>query len=292
MQLNVNDLLVFLTITETRSITAAADKTGLTKSAVSQALKRAEDQVGAKLLFRTTRSMTLTDQGARLIPYCRSLRQAHQDVMDVLSQSGADVRDALTITAPHALSQSLLIPVLSDLFRHRNLKLRLLAEDSPVNLVERQIDLAIRVGGTAPQAARITRIGGLRESIYASEAYLKQMGGAPDSLQDLAGWTHIANDWQGDPILYQTFDGARLRIAPMVRCNTVRDVSAFVRQGLGVGLLPDIVAEQDGDLTHVIAVTETPVYAVHQHGARPPKNIRDTITALRTALRYGDAPTS
>ncbi|MCV0429455.1 MAG: LysR family transcriptional regulator, partial [Roseibium sp.] len=57
---NSNDLLIFLSVAEARSITVAAQQCGLTKSAVSQALKRIEDAVGAKVLFRTTRSMSLT----------------------------------------------------------------------------------------------------------------------------------------------------------------------------------------------------------------------------------------
>ena len=291
MQVNLNDLLIFLAVTETRSITAAADRAGVTKSAVSQALKRLEDQIGTKLLFRTTRSMSLTEQGARLIPDCRALRQAQQDVIDTLSQSGTDAIDAMTITVPHALSQSLLIPVLADLFRHKKVKLRILVEDNPVNLVEHQIDLAIRVGGSAPQTARVSRIGTLHESIYASESYLYQAGGVPETLQELASWAHIANDWQGDPIVYKAYNADVLKVSPQVRSNTVRDVSALIRQGLGVGLLPDIVARQDGDLVKVLPVSATPVYALHQHGTLPSRNIKDIIAALKSALRQELNPT-
>jgi len=284
MKLNPNDLLVFLTVTETRSLTAAADKIGLTKSAVSQALTRLEDQIGARLLFRTTRSISLTEQGARLIPSCRALRQAQQDVVEVLSQSSDSIQEKLVITAPYAISQSLLVPVLSDIVRRRNIRLRLLTEDGTTNLVEQQIDLAIRVGTVDLQSAYISRIGTLHESVFASQAYLDSVGGRPGTLHDMAGWRHISNDWQGDPIIYRTPGFEPLKVAPAIRCSSVRDVSAFLNQGLGVGLLPDAIAAQSDGLIRLFPVSASPIHAIRQHGIKPSAAQKEVISTLRAVL--------
>jgi len=285
MKLNPNDLLIFLMVTETRSLTATADKTGLTKSAISQALTRLETQIGARLLFRTTRSISLTEQGARLIPSCRALRQAQQDVVEVLAQSSDNFQETLVITAPHAISQSLLVPVLSDILRKRNIRLRLLTEDGTTNLVEQQVDLAIRVGTVDLQSAYISRIGTLHESIFTSPAYMQSVGGPPQTLQDLADWTHVSNDWQGDPISYHTAEHGSLKVAPTIRCSSVRDVCAFLSQGLGVGLLPDVVAQEASGLLRLFPAATTPVHAVRQHGVKPSAALKDVIDTLRRALQ-------
>ncbi|SLN53271.1 HTH-type transcriptional regulator DmlR [Roseovarius albus] len=285
MNLNPNDLLIFLAVTETQSMTAAADQAGISKSAVSQALKRLEDTIGAKLLFRTTRSMSLTNAGAKLVPACQALRAAQQDIDHICKDANAGHGQSLTITAPHALCQSVLIPLLSDLARMQSLKFRLIAEDSPVDLVAHQIDLAIRVGATAPQSARISRIGTLRESIYCTATYLEQVGGAPKSLSGLSDWSHIANDWQGDPIRYQAITGETLQVSPIVRCNTVLGVTSFVEQHVGVALLPELLAAKLPTFVSVYPISETPIYALHQHGKTPPPEVRALIGKLRQALR-------
>ena len=282
---NTSDLLIFLTVTETRSMTAAAQQSGLTKSAISQALKRIEDTIGTKLLFRTTRSMSLTEAGARLIPACQTLRQAQQALQQTLIAAQAGQDETLTITAPHALCHSVLVSVLVELAEARNLKLRLIAEDSPMNLVEHQIDLAIRVGGTAPQSARISRIGTLRESLYTTQTYLNKMSGRPNRLSDMENWTHIANDWQGDPITYQTADGETLKVSPKVRSNTVLGVKTFVAEKHGVALLPDIIVTDEDTLVCLFPISEAPIYALHQHGKTPPQKVKDVISGLKNALR-------
>ncbi|MES0882763.1 LysR family transcriptional regulator [Roseibium sp. SCP14] len=285
MMPNTNDLLIFLSVAETRSITAAARQSGLTKSAVSQALKRIEDAVGAKVLFRTTRSMSLTDTGARLLPHCNSLRQVQQDLQETLAQSGRDLQRTLTVTAPHALCQSLLVPVLSSFLREGRGNVRLVAEDVPINLVEHQIDLAIRVGGSAPQSARISRIGSLHESIFGSRTLIEKRGGVPEKFEELEDWPHVANDWQGDPVTYRMDAGLQLRVSPRVRSNTVLGVRDFLEAGAGVGLLPDMLAEKSDELVRIAPVSISPIYAVHQHGTKPPRQVKEVVAALRQVLK-------
>lgn len=266
-------------------MTAAADQAGVTKSAVSQALKRLEDAIGSKLMFRTTRSMSLTSVGAKLIPACQALRAAQQDIDHICNDSNIGHNPSLTVTAPHALCQSVLIPLLSDLVLTQKLKFRLIAEDSPVDLVAHQIDLAIRVGATAPQNARISRIGTLRESIYCTTSYLEQMGGTPASLTDLTGWSHIANEWQGDPVRYQAQNGETLQVSPVIRSNTVLGVASFVEQNVGAALLPELIAAGNPKFVSVFPISETPIYALHQHGKTPPREVRTLIGLLRQNLR-------
>jgi len=281
MKLNPNDLLIFLTITETRSITEAAARNGLTKSAVSQALKRLEDAIGAKLLFRTTRSLSLTEAGMRLLPMCRKMREAQQEI-DAAIADLTDKSASLTVTAPHALCQPLLIPLLAQI---SDTDIRVIADDAALNLVDHQIDLAIRVGAPAPQSAQITRIGTLNESLWASDVLVRKMGGIPGDLRVLETWPHVANDWQGSPLRYALENGEMLSARPRFRCNTVHGVLGFITGRSAIGLLPDILASSHPGLARVAPVSQSPVYALHQHGKTPPPGLRDLIRALRQRLK-------
>ncbi|MCV0427984.1 MAG: hypothetical protein K5905_21210, partial [Roseibium sp.] len=223
--------------------------------------------------------------GARLLPHCESLRQVQEDLQETLDRSGADLQQTLKITAPHVICQSLLVPVLSRFLTTGGGKIRLIAEDAPINLVEHKIDLAIRLGGTAPQTAHISRIGYLHKSLFASNSFLAERGGIPALTEELATWPHIANDWQGDPVVYETGDGTVLRVSPLVRCNTVLGVRDFIAEGQGIGLLPDVLAVNEDSICSVIPIYKTPIYALHQHGRTPPKQVREIISWLRTALR-------
>ncbi|WP_156121691.1 LysR family transcriptional regulator [Halocynthiibacter namhaensis] len=282
---NTNDLLIFLSVTETRSITATADQCRVTKSAVSQALKRAEDAIGARLLFRTTRSMSLTETGMRLLPLCRKLRDAQNAVAEAAQNIATGQTERLCITAPHALCQALVVPVLTQLPELSQIEIRLIAEDAALNLVEHQIDLAIRVGAPAPQSARISKIGTLKESLWVSPDFLATIGGLPSVLQGIETWPHIASDWQGTPATYQLPSGETLTARPQIRCNTVLGLRDFIAQGAGIGPLPDLLAESDPKLTRVTSISESPIYAMHQHGKTPPTQLQTLVKALRKALR-------
>ncbi len=284
---NTNDLLIFLAVAEMRGFTAAAQVLGLTKSAVSQAVRRIEDALGAKVFFRSTRSLSLTDTGSRLLPHCRSLQQVQQDMMSEFSRSESALRDTLTITAPHALCRFLVVPALKKHLTEHDLNVRLIAEDAQVNLVEQRVDLAIRVGGTAPQTAYTARIGWLHESLYAAESYVQEMGGLPSSVMELENWSHIANEWQGNPLVYKGPQDQSLSVTPQIRCNTILDVAEFVAGAHGTALLPEIVAREIGrhsHLIHLFSISKTPVYALHQHGNTLPVKLRSFIRLLRKTL--------
>lgn len=282
---NTNDLLIFLSVAETGSLTAAAAQTRVTKSAVSQALKRTEDAVGQRLLFRTTRSMSLTEAGMRLLPLCRQLRTARDDITSAIDTLSGGASQTLCITAPHALCQALLIPLLAEIPELAAVHIRLIAEDAALDLVQHQIDLAFRVGAPAPNSAMISKVGVLKESLWASHDLLQRKAGLPDRLSDLADWPHVASDWQGNPLSYSLPDGGALQITPGLRCNTVIHVQDFVARGCGVGLLPDLLAGSDPRLARVTEISETPIYALHQHGKNLPKALQTLVKAARIALR-------
>lgn len=289
MKPSINDMLVFLSVVDARSFSGAAQQLGRTRSAISQAVTRLEEDVAARLLYRSTRSLTLTDAGARLAGRCRDIRRTYTDAVGDLQDLGEHLHGTITITAPHALCGSLLVPVLRDFMEsNTDLDLRLIADDASVDLIEAQIDLAIRAGETDAQTARVTTVGTMSESLYASPAYVDGQGGIPDQPQQLVKWSHIANDWQGTPVAYRFGSGGTLSIHPRIRCNAFPQVIALAVASMGLARLPDAAADPHvgkGELVPVAALGTTPIYAVHQFGNRPPQKVRRFVDLLRAHLR-------
>lgn len=286
---NPIDMLVFLEVVETQSFTAAAARLGRTTSAVSQAVTRLEGALGTRLFYRTTRSLSLTEAGMRAAGQFRELKRIYSDAVADLTDNAAAATGRLSVTAPHALSYSVIGPALQNfLAGNPDLNCRLIADDAHVDMVEHQIDLAIRVGNSKHQGARITKIGTLSEAIYCSGALLTEMGGPPATFRDLETWDHIANDWQGTPVSYKRPDGTSLKAVPRFRCNSFPDVLQFTVAGAGIALLPDHAAkpyEDDKRLVKLFSISQSPVFAIHMFEGKAPRVVRDFITLLKSAFR-------
>ena len=285
---NLNDMMVFLAVVETKSFSAAARELGRTRSAISQSVSRLETDIGTRLLYRNTRSLNLTEAGTHFAAHCREIKRSHDSAINEIHENSANPSGLLTITAPHALSVAVLVPVIkSFLADNPTMTARLFADDAHVDLIESSIDLAVRAGETSTQGARVSRVGCIGVSLYASQAYVDSRGGMPIDLHDLEDWDHITNDWQGSPVCY-TFDcGTEISVTPRFRCNAYPSIAEATVQSLGVARLGDLAVKSSNgtdDLVAIAPLAEIPIYTVHQFESRPPKKVRLFIDALRERL--------
>lgn len=291
MKPNPVDMFVFLEVAEARSFTAAAAKIGKTTSAVSQAVARLEQDLDCRLFYRTTRSITLTQAGSLALAQCREIDRAFRAAKTGLQALETDPTGVLSVTAPHALSGSIVVPALTRFCRaYPELSVRLVADDAPIDLVDRQIDLSVRVGDPTRLSARIAKIGTLSEALFAHPDYIAARGGVPAALADLSTWDHIANEWQGAPVTYAGQDGPALRVVPRFRCNAASDVLTFCEAGAGVALIPVSTAEASvrrGMLQPLFTISKTPIFAMHQYEDRPPAKVTKFVAMLRADLRTG-----
>ncbi len=285
---NLNDMMVFLAVVDTQSFTEAARRLGRTRSAVSQSVSRLESDISTRLLYRNTRSLNLTEAGARFAAHCREIRRTHDSAISEIRESSDRPSGQITVTAPHALCNALLVPAMkSFLAENTNMRVRLFADDAHIDLIEASVDLAVRAGTAASQSARISKLGSLNVSLYASRAYLDSRGGIPDDPAALAQWDHIVNDWQGSPIRYRLHDGTEFSVLPRVRCNAFPSIIEATRQSLGVARLADLAVRAShmaDELVAIMPLTETPVYTMHQFESRPPQKVKLFIDALRQHL--------
>lgn len=291
MRLGLADMLVFLEVVEARSFSAAAERLGRTRSAISQAVSRLEEDVGSRLLYRSTRSLTLTEPGTRLLTRCHDIRQSYDGAVADMMSLSHDPSGHLTVTAPHALCASFLVSAVGRfLAEFPEMSVRLIAEDARIDLIEAQIDLAIRVGTPDGQTAKVSKLGQLGESLFASPDYIAQQGGVPQDIRDLCQWRHIANDWQGTPITYTTTDGAQFKVEPRLRCNSFPNILTLTEASLGVARLPDSAADpsiRSGRLVALADLGSTPIHSMHQFDKNPPPKVRRFLETLRVQLRLG-----
>ncbi|WP_226645939.1 LysR family transcriptional regulator [Microbulbifer variabilis] len=288
MKPSLEDMQIFLAVVEARSFTAAADKLVRTKSAISQAVTRLEEDLGTRLLYRSTRSLSLTETGTQFYAHCREIRDIYNNALADLKSSNKELSGMLTITAPHALCEPVIVPAIRQLNeQHPQLGVRLLADDVQMNLIDAQVDLAVRVGNLDMQSAKVSKLGILRESLYASRGYIEQQGGVPEDLTELLKWQHIINDWQGTPVKYQLDSKKEIRVIPKIRCNSLHDILQMTTIGLGIARLPDIIAAKlvrEGLLRHLATVASTPVHYMHLFSKRPPPKVQHFTKILRTLM--------
>ncbi|MCR9137689.1 MAG: LysR family transcriptional regulator [Alphaproteobacteria bacterium] len=288
----------FVTIVESGSITGAADALNLAKSAVSQNLKRLEEQLGVKLAVRTTRRFSLTPAGERYYRKCKDIIALSESAKTEMEAYGATPSGPLSITAPHALVTPVVAPAVAEVAQaFPLLRPRIIADDARLDLVAEGIDLSLFVGDLPDSSLKALRVGELRDILCVSPDLANTAPSSDDPA--FASWAqslpYVAHVREPAVVTHRVpkTDSARpitLTFEPHMRGNTIEAIAALARTGLGVALLPDIAVAADlkaGRLVNLcgsLAPNPTPIYAVHAYDVLVPKSVRLTIKAIRNAL--------
>lgn len=233
-------LLAFQAVAERSSFTAAARALGADKSRLSRLVSGLEDDVGKRLLARTTRAVTLTREGelllAKIAPHLTGLRTAFVEERSAPAAPSGHV--ALT-TAPD-LARSLLAPALAG-FRasHPSITVSIDVSADLTDLVRARVDLALRVGRPGASSLVAKRVGELSAAFFASPPYLARRGSlrAPD---DLARHERL---WPSSLPGRRAFSQTRRPPPPTLACTDFDVLAALAVAGGGVALLPMHVAE-------------------------------------------------
>jgi DNA-binding transcriptional LysR family regulator len=145
----MKDISVFVHVAEAKSFTAAAERIGLSRSAVGKSIVRLEDRLGVRLLQRTTRSVSLTGEGAAFHERCiRLLADLEEAEMAMLSHSQAP-RGRLRLDLPVSFGRLHVLPILNDFMRKwPEISVNASFSDRYVDLIDEGVDIAIRIGET------------------------------------------------------------------------------------------------------------------------------------------------
>lgn len=286
-------MALFATVVDRGSMVGAAEVLGMTASAVSQQIRKLEESTQVSLLHRTTRKLTLTEAGASFYESCAQVLALAEQA----EQRLAELRDApvgeLRIAAPVGLPGKLLSEALAPLLRaHPGLSLRLFFHDEMIDLIERRIDLAIRVGQQDDSSLVARHVADWRMLLCAAPAYLARCGPVEDPQQLLGlDWLSLSTDrWQQVTLYGPGGAQQRLRIESRVACNNILSVRQFTLAGMGVSVQPEPeVREQlaSGQLLVLLPAWQPAPIGIHlvtpRRDAQPAK-VRYAIEALRRSL--------
>jgi DNA-binding transcriptional LysR family regulator len=176
----------FVAVAEGRSFAAAARRLGRSPAAVTRAVAALEERLGARLLNRTTRSVALTDVGARALEAARRALAGFEELEGVTATERHEPRGRLGVTAPFMFGRIHVLPVVQAFLRdHPAATVQLLLLDRVVSLIDEGLDVAIRVGRLPDSSLRAIRVGEVRRAVYASPKYLRA-NGTPRTPQGLA----------------------------------------------------------------------------------------------------------
>ncbi|OHX12565.1 LysR family transcriptional regulator [Chromobacterium sphagni] len=291
--LSTESLIAFTAIIDNGSFSAAADKLGLTASGVSRNLSKLEQQLGVRLLTRTTRRLDLTEEGAWLLERARAILQNLQDAEQQLQAAAAQPSGLVRVNAAIPVLDHLLAPLLAGFqARYPLVRLELTGAEAVVDLIEERADLAIRVGPLADSSlnARLLCESPLR--IVAAPAYLDARG-RPENVEallkhQLLGFSSPAtlNVW---PLRANGKDG--LAIAPGLAASSGATLRALALRQCGIACLADFLVGADireGRLEE-IGLREKlerrqPIWAVYYKQGRPLPRIACLVDYLATAL--------
>lgn len=200
---------VLVAVAEAGGISAAADRLGLAKSAVSRRLAELEARLGASLIHRTTRRLNLTDDGRAYYERCVAILADLDEAEAAVRQAHGALKGRLKITLPMSFGLLHLAPLIQAFMaRHPEVRFELDFNDRQVDLMQEGFDLAIRIARLEDSSLIARRLAPIRSGVYASSDYLARRG-RPKTAADLKEHDCLVYSNLGDPDLwtYQDPDG-------------------------------------------------------------------------------------
>ncbi|HEY8375503.1 MAG TPA: LysR family transcriptional regulator [Nannocystis sp.] len=175
----------FVAVVESGSFTAAAEELGLPKSSVSRGITRLEEELGVRLLHRTTRRLHLTDAGTAFYHKARSALAALEEAAHVAADLGHEPRGTVRVTAPVDLGEFMAEPLVRFSRMYPQIEVDLVLTARLIDLVREGFDMAIRATRLKDSSLVARKLGTFADGLYAAPSYLKRRG-TPATLADLA----------------------------------------------------------------------------------------------------------
>ena len=292
----LNAMRVFVTVVDLGSQSAAADHLDLSRPVVSRYLAELEAWVGARLLHRTTRKLSLTAAGNETLPRCRQMLELSEDMQAAVGSAGDTPRGLLRISVSTSFGQSQLAAAVTDYVRlNPGVTIDLQMLDRTVNLVDERIDLAIRTSRELDPNLIARQLTVCRSVLCASPAYLREHP-APRQVDDLSQHNCLTHSYFGKSLWHFTCDGEELSVPVQgnISANEASTLLSATLSGAGVSLLPSYQAGvhvQRGDLVRLLPDAEPRVmniYAVYASRKHMPAALRSMLDFL--AQRFTPEP--
>jgi DNA-binding transcriptional LysR family regulator len=261
LRANLNEILIFMAVVDEGSFIGGGQAMGLSRSAAGKAVNRLEDRLGVRLLNRTTRALSITDEGRVFYDRGLQILAAVDDAEASVAGHPGTPRGLLRLTVPDAFGRLVILPLLEKYLRAwPDVQIEVSFTDRPADIVEEGFDLAVRVGEAPPDTRLVSRvIAHYKAMLCASPSYIAERG-EPLNADELANHDCLffssrnrRQSWRipgEDGTWAKALGQSRLRLDSG---EAIRDAAVA---GLGIAYLPDFLVAGDlaaGRLQQVLA---------------------------------------
>ena len=294
----LTSLEVFVKVVESQSFAAAAREIGLSPAMVSKHIQALEERLGARLLNRTTRRLSLTEVGRGYFERARQLLADLEDADQAASDLQAAPRGLLKVNAPFSFGIRHVGPaVAAYLAAYPEVSIEIGLNDRYIDLLAEGVDLALRIGRLANSSLIARRLAPIRMVVCAAPAYLERHA-APRAPRDLADhncllytYASTADEWR---FIGPAGQDAVVRVSGRLLANNGDIIMSAALEGLGIALAPTFMAGEHVQARKLVtllpgyAAPEGALYAVYPPGRHLSAKLRSFVDFL--VKRFGEEP--
>ena len=284
------NLQAFVAVVEAGSFTAAADRLGVAKSAISRRVSALEERLGVQLLRRTTRRLNVTDTGQSFYEHSARILADLEEAESAVAQEHGELRGTLRVALPLSFGIRHMCEPIAEFNRtHPRVTFDLDLNDRRIDLLQEGVDLAVRIGRLADSSLIARRLFDARTIVCASENYLEQHG-TPQTPYDLRNHQCLVYGNLAEPSVWAWTEknGSSERVDVNVAMSATSGdfLCAAAIQGLGIVMQPTFIAGtaiSKGDLVPILTDYDwpiTPAYAVYPPTRHLSYRVREFIDFL------------
>ncbi|MEN2750315.1 LysR family transcriptional regulator [Psychrobacter sp. FBL11] len=287
----------FVYVAEYESFTRAAKELGISTAQVSRQISALEKRLSIKLLYRTTRKVTLTEEGRVFYQHCRGVLDGLDAAEQAVSNLQSKPQGRIKLTAPVTYGEQQLLPLVNDfMVQYSDIEVTAFLSNQKIDLVDGGYDLAIRIGKLSDSTMMAKKLSRRTNFVCAAPAYLKKYG-IPNTLSDLSQhncllgtrdyWHFIDNDKHADK---EVDKEKNMRVSGTVQYNSGHSLVDAALKGLGIVQLPDYYVQQylaSGELVSLLDNYREPeesIWAVYPHNRHLSPKIRLLVDYLVARL--------
>ncbi len=286
---NLRAMGVFAEVVRQGSFRGAARKLGVSAAALSQTVSQLETRLDTALLYRSTRKLTPTDAGQRLLVHAQALLDTAARAEQELGHRDGTLRGVLRLTVPSGLIHAPITGKIAAFAkRHPALSLELSFSDIQQDLIAQGIDLAIRAGDMPDSSLRRQRIGSIQRLLVCHPDMIPAHAPleTPNDLMHL-DWVQLAMMPAFKTFTHPQHAAINLPVSGRIQVDNIAGMLEMCKRGLGLATPPDYMVRDDiaaGRLCHLLSdwqVAPIPVYAVQPDSKIPNAAAQALIAALR-----------
>ena len=289
--MQLSDIQIFAVVASSKGLSAAARQLGVTPMQVSRRMAALEDELGVRLLHRTTRSVSLTPEGEAFIPYATTMIDAEEAARLEFGRNLSTVRGHLRLTAPSIFGQEVVLPLIKELLKqYPDMSVELDLGDRVVDIVAGGYDLAIRIAVLKDSDLIARRMAPNPRLICASPAYLAERG-TPRMLADLARHDCIMLTPVGKWPFVIDGEVHRVSLTGRFTSASVEAVRSIALDGSGIAMLTRWDVRRhlaSGQLVEIVledaSTEQLSVWAITPSRRHVPARVRVFLEALERAL--------